>query len=86
MKWLEEAGFEVPSPATYSPHLRYSTITFTVPDELYARLPIPEKHVGGCMAFYPDPDVSRLGLVFQKVDGDAGEKSTGIALDSIYAV
>ncbi|TFL02249.1 hypothetical protein BDV98DRAFT_566962 [Pterulicium gracile] len=71
MKWLEEAGFEVPSPATYSPHLRYSTITFTVPDELYARLPIPEKHVGGCMAFYPDPDVSRLGLVFQKVDGDA---------------
>lgn len=70
-KWLEAAGFETPQVVTYSPHLRYLTITFDVSDELWMSLPIPESVDAGCAAFYPDPDVSRAGMILQRVDNGA---------------
>lgn len=73
VKWLEEAGFTPPQRVSYSPHLRYTTITFTgISEEVYTSLPIPAERRGGALVFYPDPNISRSGIVFSKVDGDAG--------------
>ncbi|TFL01115.1 hypothetical protein BDV98DRAFT_593521 [Pterulicium gracile] len=72
VKWLEEAGFTPPQRVSYSPHLRYTTITFTgISEEVYTSLPIPAERRGGALVFYPDPNISRSGIVFSKVDGDA---------------
>ncbi|KAJ7073469.1 hypothetical protein B0H15DRAFT_61517 [Mycena belliarum] len=44
LKWLRKAGFSLPENIrrSYDANLRYTTLNFTVPAELEAKLPIPE--------------------------------------------
>ncbi|TFK99946.1 hypothetical protein BDV98DRAFT_570475 [Pterulicium gracile] len=40
IKWLENAGYAAPRRVSYTPHLRYATVNFTIPDEISDELPL----------------------------------------------
>ncbi|TFL01388.1 hypothetical protein BDV98DRAFT_568020 [Pterulicium gracile] len=69
-KWLEDKG---PRRIAYSPNLRFSTVAFTAPEELYSGLPIPERHRSELISFTPKMGASQSrpglwGVVYAKQD------------------
>ncbi|KAJ7103072.1 hypothetical protein B0H15DRAFT_767331 [Mycena belliarum] len=53
LKWLRKAGFSLPENirCSYNANLRYTTLNFTVPAELEAKLPIPESARNTMLAY-----------------------------------
>jgi len=77
LKWLPEAGYTLPENLriSYDPKTRYFTTTFTVPEELKSRLPIPGGYsANGCIyGFGADVAHGNTGFLITRMDNDTGK-------------